>query len=93
MNKIATEKTNSVKSVADEAIEVDSVAESLNSVKTVKSDVQKKCKVVYWNKYSRNFAFRYDDNDIQITLPKPLKKCGDYIQVKCVNGKYEVVGG
>lgn len=90
MNNIATEKLDRVKSVADEASKVDSVAESSNSVKSVKADI-KKCKVLYWNKHDTNFAFRYDNKNIQITLPKPPKKCGDFVRIKCVGEKYEIV--
>ena len=73
MDVIATEMLNSVESVADETIKVDSVAEPSRPVKKPKSIV-KDCKVLYWNKDSRNIAFQYEDKKIQIVLSEPLKK-------------------
>lgn len=90
MDVIATEMLNSVESVADETIKVDSVAEPSRPVKKPKSIV-KDCKVLYWNKDSRNIAFQYEDKKIQIVLSEPLKMCGATVKVKFTDGKYEIV--
>ena len=90
MDVIATEMLNSVESVADETIKVDSVAEPSRPVKKPKSIV-KDCKVLYWNKDSRNIAFQYDDKKIQIVMPCPLDKCGSTVKVKYTDGKYEIL--
>lgn len=90
MGVIATEMLNSVDSVADETIKVDSVAEPSRPVKKQKSIV-KDCKVLYWNKDSRNIAFQYEDKKIQIVLSKPLKVCGTTVKVKFTDGKYELL--
>ena len=90
MDVIATEMLNSVESVADETIKVDSVAEPSKPVKKPKSIV-KDCKVLYWNKDSRNIAFQYEDKKIQIVLSEPLKACGATVKVKFADGKYELL--
>ena len=90
MDIIATEMLNSVESVADETIKVDSVAEPSRPVKKPKSII-KDCKVLYWNKDSRNIAFQYEDKKIQIVLSEPLKVCGAIVKVKFTDGKYEIV--
>lgn len=77
---------NKSERVADEAVLVDSAAD--NTPKTVKSV---HCPVLYWNKYSENFAFRYKDKVVQLVLPEPIKECGEYVDVKYSNGKYELV--
>ena len=86
----ATEVLNSVESVADETIKVDSVAEPSRPVKKQKT-ITKDCKVLYWNKDSRNFAFQYDDKQVQIVLSEPLKVCGATVKIKCTDGKYEIL--
>ena len=90
MDFFATEILNSVESVADETIKVDSVAEPSRPVKKSKSIV-KDCKVLYWNKDSKNFAFQYEDKQIQIVLSEPLKACGATVKVKFTDGKYELL--
>jgi len=90
MDVIATEMLNSVESVADETIKVDSVAEPSRPVKKPKSII-KDCKVLYWNKDNRNLAFQYDDKQIQITLSEPLKACGATVKIKFTDGKYELL--
>ena len=90
MDVIATEMLNSVESVADETIKVDSVAEPSKSVKKPKSIV-KDCKVLYWNKDSRNIALQYEDKKIQNVLSEPLKVCGATVKVKFTDGKYELL--
>lgn len=90
MDVIATEMLNSVESVADETIKVDSVAEPSRPVKKPKS-ITKDCKVLYWNKDSRNFAFQYDDKQVQIVLSEPLKVCCATVKIKCTDGKYEIL--
>lgn len=90
MDVIATEMLNSVDSVADETIKVDFVAEPSNHVKKQKSNI-KNCKVLYWNKESRNFAFRYGDKEIQIVLSEPLKTCGTTVKIKHTDGKYKLL--
>ena len=90
MDVIATENLDNVESVADETNKVDSVAEPSKSVKKQKQNI-KECKVLYWNKDSRNFAFQYDDKQIQITLSEPLKICGATVKVKFADGKYELL--
>ena len=90
MDIIATEILNSVESVADETIKVDSVAEPSKLVKKTKAIV-KDCKVLYWNKNSRNFAFQYEDKKVQIILSEPLKICGTTVKVKFADGKYELL--
>ena len=99
-------KKNTENQVIDEAVvaisETDGVAvEALDKLddkrtKSIKksggSDTAAvKCKVVYWNKYSRNFAFNYEGQDVQITLPEPMGKCGAYVNVHYADGKYEIV--
>lgn len=86
----ATEVLNSVESVADETIKVDSVAESSKHVKKQKT-ITKDCKVLYWNKDSRNFAFQYGDKQVQIVLSEPLKVCGATVKVKFTDGRYEIL--
>lgn len=86
----ATEVLNSVESVADETIKVDSVAEPSRHVKKQKS-VIKDCKVLYWNKDSRNFGFQYEDKQVQIILSEPLKICGATVKVKFADGRYELL--
>ena len=90
MDIIATEILNSVESVADETIKVDSVAEPSRPVKKQKSIV-KDCKVLYWNKDSRNIAFQYEDKQIQIVLSEPLKVCGATVKIECADGKYKLL--
>lgn len=90
MDVIATETLNSIESVADETIKVDSVAESSRPVKKPKVII-KDCKVLYWNKDSRNIAFQYEDKQIQIVLSEPLKVCGATVKVKFTDGKYELL--
>ena len=90
MDIIATETLNSVESVADETIKVDSVAEPLKSVKKTKSIV-KDCKVLYWNRDSKNFAFQYDNQVVQIMLDEPLEKCSDVVKVEYTDGKYKLL--
>ena len=90
MDKNVTEELGVVEPVTEETVGVDSVTEEPKRAKKQKALV-KKCKVLYWNKYSRNFAFQFDDKNIQITLPVPLKKCGDVVNVKYTDGKYEIV--
>ncbi len=90
MDTIATEMLNSVESVTDEAIKVDSVAAPSKTVKKSKA-VVKDCKVLYWNKHSNNFAFQYGDKKIQIVLPEPLIECGETVSVKYTDGKYEIL--
>ena len=90
MDVIATEMLNSVESVADETIKVDSVAEPSRPVKKPKSIV-KDCKVLYWNKNSKNIAFQYEDKQIQIVLSEPIKTCGATVKVKFADGKYELL--
>ena len=86
----ATEVLNSVESVADETIKVDSVAEPSRPVKKQKT-VIKDCKVLYWNKDSRNFAFQYEDKQVQIMLSEPLKTCSATVKVRFADGKYELL--
>lgn len=90
MDVIATEMLNSVESVADETIKVDSVAEPSRPVKRSRAIV-KDCKVLYWNKESRNIAFQYEDKKIQIVLSEPLKMCGATVKIKFTDGKYELL--
>lgn len=90
MDVIATEMLNSVESVADETIKVDSVAEPSRPVKKPKSIV-KDCKVLYWNKDSKNFGFQYEDKQIQIVLSEPLKTCGATVKIKFADGRYELL--
>ena len=90
MDAIATEMLNSVESVADETINVDSVAEPSRLVKKPKSIV-KDCKVLYWNKDSRNIAFQYEDKKIQIVLSEPLKTCGATVKIEYADGKYKLL--
>lgn len=91
MDSNATEKLDSVESVADETIKVDSVAEPSKPVKKIKS-VIKDCKVLYWNKDSKNIAFKYGDKEVQIVLSEPLKICGSTVKVRFTDGKYELLG-
>lgn len=90
MDTIATEVLNSIESVTDETIKVDSVAVPSKTVKKSKA-VVKDCKVLYWNKHSNNFAFQYGDKKIQIVLSEPLSNCGDTVSVRCTDGKYEIL--
>lgn len=90
MDVIATEMLNSVESVADETIKVDSVAEPSRHVKKQKPII-KDCKVLYWNKDSKNFAFQYEDKQVQIMLSEPLKTCRTTVKVKFTDGKYELL--
>ena len=90
MSIVATEVLNSNESVADETIKVDSVAEPSKLVKQSKPII-KNCKVLYWNKDSKNFAFQYGDKEIQIILSEPLKTCGATVKVECVDGKYKLL--
>lgn len=90
MVNISTEMLNSIESVTDETIKVDSVAEPSKTVKKPKTIV-KDCKVLYWNKNSKNFAFQYEDKHIQIVLSEPLKVCGATVKVKFSDGKYELL--
>ena len=86
----ATEVLNSVESVTDETIKVDSVAEPSRHVKKQKT-ITKNCKVLYWNKNSRNFACQYEAKQVQIVLSQPLKTCGEFVKIKFINGKYELL--
>ena len=90
MDVIATEILNSNESVTDEAINVDSVAEPSKPVKKSKSII-KNCKVLYWNKDSKNFAFQYGNKKIQIVLSEPLKTCGSTVKVEYTDGKYKLL--
>lgn len=90
MDIIATEILNSNESVTDETIKVDSVAEPSKLVKKQKSII-KNCKVLYWNKDSRNFAFQYGNKEVQIVLSEPLKTCGATVKVECTDGKYKLL--
>lgn len=90
MDIIATEVLNSVESVADETIKVDSVAEPSKPVKKQKSIIRD-CKVLYWNKDSRNIAFQYEDKKIQIVLSEPLKVCGSTVKVEFTDDKYKLL--
>lgn len=86
----ATEKLDGFESVADETIKAESVAEPSKTVKKQKPSV-KECEVLYWNKHSRNFAFKYDGKGIQITLDEPMIECGSTVKVKYADGKYEIL--
>lgn len=86
----ATEILNSIESVADETIKVDSVAEPSKPVKKIKENI-KDCKVLYWNKDSKNIAFQYGDKQVQIVLSEPIKTCGATVKVKFLDGKYELL--
>lgn len=90
MDNIATEVLNSVESVADETIKVDSVAAPSKPVKKSKA-VVKDCEVLYWNKDSRNIAFQYEDKKIQLVMPCLLDKCGSTVKVRYTDGKYEIL--
>lgn len=90
MDVNVTEVLNGIESVADETIKVNSVTETSRHVKKQKTII-KDCKVLYWNKDSRNFAFQYEDKQIQIMLPEPLKICGTTVRVKFTDGKYELL--
>lgn len=90
MDVIATEILNSNESVTDEAINVDSVAEPSKPVKKSKSII-KNCKVLYWNKDSKNFAFQYGNKEIQIVLSESLKTCGATVKVEYTDGKYKLL--
>lgn len=86
----ATEILNSVESVTDETIKVDSVAEPSKPVKKSKT-VIKDCKVLYWNKDNRNLAFQYENKQIQIMLSESLKTCGTTVKIRFTDGKYELL--
>lgn len=86
----ATEKLDSFESVADETIKAESIAEPSKTVKKQKTSV-KECEVLYWNKHSRNFAFKYDGRGVQITLDEPMIECGSTVKVKYTDGKYEIL--
>ena len=90
MDVIATEILNSNESVTDETIKVDSVAEPSKLVKKPKSII-KNCKVLYWNKDSKNFAFQYGNKKVQIVLSDPLKMCGATVKVEYTDGKYKLL--
>lgn len=90
MDVIATEILNSNESVTDETIKVDSVAEPSKLVKKQKLII-KNCKVLYWNKDSKNFAFQYGNKKIQIVLSEPLKTCGATVKVEYTDGKYKLL--
>lgn len=51
----------------------------------------KECKVLYWNKHSKNFAFLFDGQKVQIRLSAPLITCGDTVKIKLIDGKYELM--
>lgn len=90
MEIIATEMLNSNESVTDETIKVDSVAEPSKLVKKSKTNI-KNCKVLYWNKNSRNFAFQYGNRKIQIVLSEPLKTCSTTVKIEYTDGKYKLL--
>lgn len=90
MDVIATEILNNNESVTDKAIKVESVAEPSKLVKKLKPII-KNCKVLYWNKDSKNFAFLYDNKEIQIVLSEPLKMCGATVKVEYTDGKYKLL--
>ena len=90
MDVIATAILNSIELVADETIKVDSATEPSKLVKKPKSII-KNCKVLYWNKDSKNFAFQYDNKEIQIVLSEPLKKCGATVKVEYTDCKYKLL--
>ena len=61
-----------------------------------KKDYKKKsstemCKVIFCNEHSGNIAFIYKGTEVQITIADKKKLCGDSINVRCTNGKYEIV--
>ena len=90
MEVIATEILNNNESVTDKTIKVDSVAEPSKLVKKTKSII-KNCKVLYWNKDSKNFAFQYENKEIQIVLSEPLKTCSATVKVEYTDGKYKLL--
>lgn len=51
----------------------------------------KNCKVLFWNKHSKNFAFDFDGKSIQITLDKPIDTMGDTVKIKYENCKYVMI--
>lgn len=90
MDIVTTEMLNSVEPVTDEIIKVDSVTAPSKSVKKQKTII-KDCKVLYWNKESKNFAFQYNSKQVQIVLSEPLKKCAPVVKIRFSNGKYELL--
>lgn len=86
----ATDMLDSIESVTDETIAVDSVAEPSKSVKKQKKNV-KECEVIYWNSNDKNFAFKYENKNIQIVLKEPIKECVSTVKVKFENGTYEIM--
>ncbi len=52
----------------------------------------KRCKVLFWNKYSRNIAFDFDGKSVQIVLDKPLSFCNGTVSVlKSKDNIYTIV--
>lgn len=91
MDTIIKEVSNSVESVTDNVCaKKTSVTDPSKTVKKNKSNI-KECKVLYWNKYSTNFAFEYNNKPIQITLSSPLKNCGKTVKIGFENGSYELI--
>jgi hypothetical protein len=103
MVEFDTDRPEYVEPVTDDTVNVDSVSEPLaesideNKVlkngkkKSVKNTTVKNCKVLFWNKHSRNFAFEYDGTSVQVILDEPMETCGDTIKIKHENNKYEIV--
>lgn len=61
-----------------------------------KKDYKKKpnfeeCKILSYNAYTGNLAFLYKGSHIQITVRKGMKNNKDTVNVKYVNGKYNIV--
>lgn len=78
-----------------ESSNINLIAETVDPV-IEKKDYKRKsstetCKVLFYNEYSGNIAFIYKGTEVQITIADKKKLCGDSINVRYTNGKYEIV--
>ena len=87
--------------IIDQATQVDVMKESSNNnavaeivdpvIENKKKSSTEMCKVIFYNEHSGNIAFIYKGTEVQITIADKKKLCGDSINVRCTNGKYEIV--
>lgn len=52
--------------------------------------IEKKCKILYWNKISKTLAFNYDGICVQVKTDKDIKQ-EKFINVLYKDEKYEIL--
>lgn len=75
----------SKKKEINEEIKEELLEENNESIEVVQ------CKILYWNKYSKVLGFDYKGINIQITVDKEINVSKGIVNVKFIDGKYELI--